>query len=1453
MSDYAIHDVFISYRRKEKNGAEQGTEIALKIYEYLHSRNIHVFLDKERMENGRFTEQLEWQVNHSPNYIFIATENAMHFKKIPETDYVADEIRCALKNYENNPEDRMILVIKPKSVPYPSEKDKDIPDEIRQLFLHRVLEMQGDELNDPDPLLADILKNVTEVNRRNIWNAGYHWYQGKKEYGKRFAGLEIDRRIFSLAREKDDFIKLPVNVYQGKERSRPLMEMIRETKGHVYLIGEGGIGKTTALFSIMEYVYGEKDKKSIERNRLGQVPIFIELSKAPDTYGRLYEGGKSTFIQRAVYQQLRADLRVKQIPAGAVQDIAEVFNLDPDTAVKPVHDLFSHTSPAPEYLLLLDGLNEVSRTRIRHERTVAGEREIDVDESVVSMIIQEIRQLVTECSNVRVILTSRSRENIEAGEKITPLFLSGIEEDTIWEYLRERGVPAGNIRKARENDRLREILRIPLFLVLYASLDGTEEVLSRGEILHLFFNRKKEGIYTQQARNVQVEADIRDAASAKQYKRLTAKMQAFIMDFIIPAIAHEMVLAGEFHITRYSLGQTDNGLIGIISRILEDRAPLAVCGLYGKQVFDQYFSDASSEESTESLACEMLEKLGGTSEKAAFQIVNCIVMTMGIMTADHGDYSFIHHHIRDYFAAVYRIHQLHMAVWLQKRNKNDLARECLRDFEMHPLPPEVRGFIGEALGEMHNRPVCDDAGIWHDSVPAERCDRSLIRTSLDIYRGRFDGCNGYGLWNLVEILKKVRENLSGEDLSELDLTDIELNGHALGKSGCTAKLNHTKLTDRTLLCNGHRNSLSFASYSPDGHWIITTSFDGTAKIWNAESFQVRKTLAYDSGRIELAVFSPDGKTVITADKDGTAVLWNAESFQKVKELRLHKGRIFFVSFSRDGGRMITVSGDKTVAVWDMNFFEPVRILNTGREPVRCAVFSPDGQTILTGSPEGVVLWNPETLEQRKILDDSADIIRILAGGRSCNWVTYSPDGKQIAAGFLDGKCRIWNGNTLREEGELSQYCYHVDMVSYSPDSQRILVASNRSAVAVCDAETFQPIGELEGHTRAVPSAFYSPDGSRIVTASWDGTAKIWDAETLKEIATLNGRNDAVSSIAFSPDGCKIAAASQDWTGKIWDLRTGKVIEILAGLDAEAESVVFSPDGKSILAASRKGKVKIWDVDTFRERGTIRLSCDMLRSASFSPDGKQIMAVTDCYDQSVRIFNAGTLAEDYTLKLPSMTAAAFSPDGGFIVTASENEAEVWAAEPLEKEFEAMDEARREIKTYRKARNNPRKITGHTDTIHSVSFSPDGKHLVTASRDGTARIWNAESLCEEGTLKGHTQDVYSAVCSHDGTRIVTASGDSRAMIWDAQTMTEMGELKGHQGAVLSAVFSPDDSRIATCSRDGTVRIWDVDRFELLQVFHNVYGLEIKDVDFRHIHPESDLSESTRSVLLEYGAVE
>ncbi|MBR3616651.1 MAG: TIR domain-containing protein [Bacteroidaceae bacterium] len=165
---------------------------------------------------------------------------------------------------------------------------------------------------------------------------------------------------------------------------------------------------------------------------------------------------------------------------------------------------------------------------------------------------------------------------------------------------------------------------------------------------------------------------------------------------------------------------------------------------------------------------------------------------------------------------------------------------------------------------------------------------------------------------------------------------------------------------------------------------------------------------------------------------------------------------------------------------------------------------------------------------------------------------------------------------------------------------------------------------------------------------------------------------------------------------------------------------------------------------------------------------------------------GIYSQSILQHVNQVNSAQFSPDGKYIVTAfDDNTARVWDAKTGEPVTEPLK---------------------HEDSVNSAQFSPDGKYIVTASYDYTARVWDAKTGEPVTESLRHEGPVYSAQFSPDGKYIVTASSDNTARVWYAKTGEQLTEPLKHEDYVKSAQFSPDGKYIVTASWDNTARVWN-----------------------------------------------
>ncbi|HTX22090.1 MAG TPA: AAA family ATPase [Candidatus Aquilonibacter sp.] len=430
----------------------------------------------------------------------------------------------------------------------------------------------------------------------------------------------------------------------------------------------------------------------------------------------------------------------------------------------------------------------------------------------------------------------------------------------------------------------------------------------------------------------------------------------------------------------------------------------------------------------------------------------------------------------------------------------------------------------------------------------------------------------------------------------------------------------------------HNGAVCSAQFSPDGKRIVTASYDGTARVWDAQTGQPLTPPMKHNGAVISAQFSPDGTRIVTASYDGTAMVWDSQSGQPLTQPMKHEGRVVFAQFSPDGTRIVTASWDNTARVWDAQTGQPLTSPMKHDSWVVSAQFSPDGRRIVTVSGNTARVWDARTGQPLTPLMVHKD--RILSA-------QFSPDGKWIVTASYDRTARVWNAQTGQPLTQPLNHGGPVNSTQFSPDGMRIVTASYDRTARVWDAQTGQPLTQPMKHNDWVFSAEFSPDGKRIVTASVDGTARVWDAQTGRPLmAEPMKHKDVVCSAQFSPDGKKIVTASWDDTARVWDAQTGQPLTEPMKHSAGVLSAQFSSDGKWIVTAAADGTARVWDAQTGQPLtdplGHIRNGGPVSASAQFSPDGRRIVVTSE--DYTARVYDVAPVSSKFPDWLPLLAQA-----------------------------------------------------------------------------------------------------------------------------------------------------------------------------------------------------------------------
>ena len=611
---------------------------------------------------------------------------------------------------------------------------------------------------------------------------------------------------------------------------------------------------------------------------------------------------------------------------------------------------------------------------------------------------------------------------------------------------------------------------------------------------------------------------------------------------------------------------------------------------------------------------------------------------------------------------------------------------------------------------------------------------------------------------------------------------------------------------------GHQDGLLGAEFSPDGSLVVTSSSDGSARVWDSDSGALLATLAHED-QVLGASFSGDGKRVVTASSDGTARLWDARTGNSEGVLGGHDGWVTSAFFGPRDRFLVTASDDGQARIWDPAEARELARLSDHDGPVTVASFGPEGR-ILTASSDGTArIWDARSGEALVVLGGHRDIV---------DHAAFSRDGKRVLT-VSDDTARVWDAASGERLARM-RHAGQITAAAFSASGAQLLTASRDRTAWIWNAATGAGLVAFEGHEDAILDAALSPDGERVVTGSEDRTVRIWDARSGTELATLRGHEDKVTGVAFAPgDGRWVVSASADHTARIWGTGTDNVLE---GHRGPLRSADFDPAGTRVVTTSNLGEAWIWQLPKATAPLRLEGHSDSVESARFSPGGERV--VTASLDRTARLWDAATGRLEATLTHDGdVLGVAVSGDGRRVLTGSaDNFARVWdaASGALVTKLEghqgwvkavAFAPGGRRAATASHDRTariwdvrsgaGLRRLEGHEDWVVAVAFSPDGKRLVTASDDGTGRVWNAVSGAQLAVLP-HAAGVVAASFSADGERVLTASDDRTARIWDGRAGSPLAVLEGHESEVTAAAFSPDGRRVVTASDDRSVRIWD-----------------------------------------------
>ena len=198
---------------------------------------------------------------------------------------------------------------------------------------------------------------------------------------------------------------------------------------------------------------------------------------------------------------------------------------------------------------------------------------------------------------------------------------------------------------------------------------------------------------------------------------------------------------------------------------------------------------------------------------------------------------------------------------------------------------------------------------------------------------------------------------------------------------------------------GHAADVTSAEFTPDGRFVVTGSWDGTARVWAPSTARSLFALGHE-GEIHSAKWSSDSQLIVTASSDGSARVWDSNG-NLVSKLVGHRGELMSAEFSPDNSSIVTASRDNTGALWYPSTGHQIALLDGHADWVSSASFSPDGNFIVTTSGDYTArLWNRSGKEARTLSHNS-----------KVECAAFSPNSEVLVTGDYDGTAKAWHMQT----------------------------------------------------------------------------------------------------------------------------------------------------------------------------------------------------------------------------------------------------------------------------------------------------------------------------------------------------------------------------------------------------------------------------------------------------------